>query len=68
MQWEVADDHRIAGGAAQLTSQAVVVEPQLWVCFPCVLGDGGRLAEALGDVRRADLLAEHAGSRGFRRR
>jgi hypothetical protein len=36
------------------------------VHLPHVLGDGCGLAEALGDARRADLPAEHAGSQGFR--
>jgi hypothetical protein len=67
MQKQVADYHRAGGGATQLASQAVIVEPYSRVRLPRVLGDGGRLAEALGEAHRADLPAEHVGSRGFRR-
>jgi hypothetical protein len=48
VQRQVADNHHISGGTAQLASQAVVVEPYPRVCLPRVLGDGGGLAEALG--------------------
>jgi hypothetical protein len=66
VQGRVVDDHRIGGGAAQLASQVVVVEPHSRVFLPQVLGDGGGPVEALGEARRADLPAKHAGSRGFR--
>jgi hypothetical protein len=64
----VADDNLVAGGPAQLTCQTVVVEPHTGVRLPIVLDDHRGLAEALGEVRCADLPAEHAGSRGLRRR
>jgi hypothetical protein len=49
-------------------AQVVVVEPHTGIRLPVVLDDRCRLAEALGKGRRADLPAEHTGSRGFRRR
>jgi hypothetical protein len=53
--------------APPLARQAVVVEPHAGIRLPIVLDDGRRLAEALGEGRCADLPAEHAGPRGFRR-
>jgi hypothetical protein len=66
VQQQVADDHFVGGGAAQLAGQAVVVEPHTRVCVPRVLVHRGGLAEVLGEARRVDLLAEHTGSRGLR--
>jgi hypothetical protein len=66
VQRQVADDHLVGGGAAQLAGKAVVVEPHTRVRLPRVLVNLGGLAEALGEACRADLLAEHTGSRGFR--
>jgi hypothetical protein len=68
VQGEVADDDLVTGGPAQLARQVVVIEPHTGVRLPIVLGDGRGLAEALGKGRRADLPAEHVGSRGLRRR
>jgi hypothetical protein len=68
VQRQVADDILVGGGSAQLTCQAVLVEPYTGVCLPRVLVDRRGLAEALREARRADLPAEHTGSRGFRRR
>jgi hypothetical protein len=68
MQGEVADDNLVAGGSAQLTLQAVVVEPHTGIRHPIVLDDCRGLAETLGEGCRADLPAEHTGSRGLRRR
>jgi hypothetical protein len=34
VQQQVADDHFVSGGAAQLAGRAVVVEPQSRVCLP----------------------------------
>jgi hypothetical protein len=68
VQGEVADDSLVAGGSAQLTRQAVVVEPHTGVRLPVVLDDRRGLAEVLGEGRHADLPAEHAGSQGLRRR
>jgi hypothetical protein len=50
VQGEVADDSLVAGGSAQLTRQAVVVEPHTRVRLPVVLDDCRGLAEALGRV------------------
>jgi hypothetical protein len=60
------DDNLVGGGPAQLTRQAVVVEPHAGVRLPVVLVDRRGLEEALGEARRADLPAEHAGPRGLR--
>jgi hypothetical protein len=60
VQGEVADDNLIAGRPAQLTCQTVVVEAHAGVSLPVILDDCRGLAEALGEVRRADLPAEHA--------
>jgi hypothetical protein len=68
VQGQVADDDLVAGGPAQLARQTVVVEPHAGIRLPIVLDDGQGLAEALGEGRRADLPAEHAGPRGLRRR
>jgi hypothetical protein len=68
VQQQVADDHLVGGGSAQLACQAVVVEPYTGVRLPCVLVDGRGLAEALREARRADFPAEHAGPRGLWRR
>jgi hypothetical protein len=68
VQWQVADDDLIGGGSVQLARQAVVVESYVGVCLPVVFVDRRGLAKALGEARRADLPAEHAGSRGLRRR
>jgi hypothetical protein len=68
VQGEVADDNLVAGGSAQLTCQTVVVEPHMGVRLPVVLDDRRGLAEALGEVHRVDLPAEHASSRGLRHR
>jgi hypothetical protein len=68
VQGQVADDDLVAGGPAQLASQAVVVEPHAGVRLPVVLDDGRGLAEALGERRFADLPAEHTGPWGLRRR
>jgi hypothetical protein len=65
VQWQVADNHRIGGGTAQLAGSAVVLKPHTRVRLPRVLVYRGGLAEALGEARRADLPAEHAGSWGF---
>jgi hypothetical protein len=62
-----ADDHRISAGATQLASQAVVVESYARIRLPSVLVDGGGLSEALGETRRANLPAEHAGFQEFQR-
>jgi hypothetical protein len=68
VQRQVADDDLVGGGPAQLARQAIVVESHTRVRLPRVLIDRGGLAEALGEARRADLPAEHVGSRGLRRR
>jgi hypothetical protein len=68
VQRQVADDDFVGGGSAQLACQAVVVEPYTGVRLPRVLVDRRGLAEALRKARRADLLAEHTGSREFRHR
>jgi hypothetical protein len=68
VQRQVADDHLVGGGSAQLACQAVVVEPYTGVRLPRVLDDRRGLAEALREARRADLLAERAGPRGLRHR
>jgi hypothetical protein len=67
VQGEVADDNLVVGGPVHLTCQTVVVEPHAGVRLPVVLDDHCGLAEALGEALRADLPAEHAGSRWFRR-
>jgi hypothetical protein len=68
VQVEVTDDDLVGGGPAQLACQEVVIEPYAGVRLPVVLVDRCGLAEALGEARRADFLAEHAGSRWLRRR
>jgi hypothetical protein len=68
VQRQVADDDFVGGGSAQLACQAVVVEPYAGVHLPVVFVDRRGLAEALGEARRADLPAEHTGSRGLWRR
>jgi hypothetical protein len=68
VQGEVTDDNLVGGGPAKLTRQAVVVEPYVGVRLPVVLVNRRGLAEALGEARRADLPAEHTGSRWLRRR
>jgi hypothetical protein len=65
VQRQVADDDLVSGGSAQLSCQAVVVEPYTGVCLPCVLVDRRGLAEPLREARLADLPAEHTSSRGF---
>jgi hypothetical protein len=50
VQRQIADNHRISGGTAQLTGQAVVVEPHTGACLPRVLVDRGGLSEALGKL------------------
>jgi hypothetical protein len=44
-QGEVADDEVVIVRSTQLAGQPVVREPQLWPCFPRVLGDGSRGSE-----------------------
>jgi hypothetical protein len=68
VQRQVADDGLVGGGSAQLACQAIVVEPHTGVRLPRVLVDQRGLAEALRKARRADLPAEHTGSRGLQRR
>jgi hypothetical protein len=68
VQGEVTDDNLVGGGPAQLTCQVVVVEPYSGVRLPIVLVNRRGLAEALGEARRADFPAEHAGPRWLRRR
>jgi hypothetical protein len=41
-QGEVADDEVVIVRSSQLACQPVVRKPQLWPCFPRVLGDGSR--------------------------
>jgi hypothetical protein len=41
-QGEVADDEVVIVRPSQLAGQPVVHKPQLWPCFPRVLGDGSR--------------------------
>jgi hypothetical protein len=41
-QGEVADDEVVIVRPSQLAGQPVVRKPQLWPCFPRVLGDGSR--------------------------
>jgi hypothetical protein len=41
-QGEVVDDEVIVVRSTQLAGQPVVRKPQLWPCFPRVLGDGSR--------------------------
>jgi hypothetical protein len=41
-QGEVADDEVVIVCSTQLAGQPVVRKPQLWPCFPRVLGDGSR--------------------------
>jgi hypothetical protein len=67
VQGEVADDDLVISGSAQLSCQAVVVEPHAGIRLPLVLDDGRRLAEARGESRCADLPAQYAGPRGLRR-
>jgi hypothetical protein len=50
VQRQVADDHFVSGGTAQLAGQAVIVEPHARVRLPRVLVDRGGLAEALGKL------------------
>jgi hypothetical protein len=50
VQRQVADDHLVGGGTAQLVGQAVVVEPHTRVCLTRVLLDRGGLAEVLGKL------------------
>jgi hypothetical protein len=66
VQWQVADDDLVGGGSTQLACQAVVIEPHAGVRHPRVLVDRRGLAEALRKARRADLPAEHTGSRWLR--
>jgi hypothetical protein len=68
VQRQVANEDFISGGPTQLARRAVVVEPYAGVRLPVVLVDRRGLAEALREARRADLSAEHTGSRGLRRR
>jgi hypothetical protein len=67
VQGEVTDDDLVGGGPTQLTCQAVVVEPHTGVRLPVVLDNRRGLAEALGEAHRADLQAEHTGSRWLQR-
>jgi hypothetical protein len=41
-QGEVADDEVVIVRSTQLAGQPVVRKPQLWPCFPRLLGDGSR--------------------------
>jgi hypothetical protein len=68
VQRQVADDHLVGGGVAQLADQAVVVETYVWVCLPRVLVDRGGLAEALGKlaVRISRLNTRVPGGSGVR--
>jgi hypothetical protein len=50
-QGEVADDEVVVVHSSQLACQPVVCKPQLWPCFPRVLGDGSRGPES-GQERR----------------
>jgi hypothetical protein len=50
-QVEIADDEVVVVRSSQLACQPVVRKPQLWPCFPRVLGDGSRGPE-LGWERR----------------
>jgi hypothetical protein len=68
VQWQVADDDLVGVGVAQLARQTVVVEPYTRARLPRVLVDRRGLVEALREARHADLPAEHASTRGLRRR
>jgi hypothetical protein len=50
-QGEVVDDEVVIVLSTQLAGQPVVCKPQLWPCFPRVLGDGSRGSEP-GQERR----------------
>jgi hypothetical protein len=50
MQGEVADDNLVGGGPAQLTRQAVVVEPYAGVRLPVIFVNRRGLTETLGKL------------------
>jgi hypothetical protein len=57
-QGEVADDEVVIVRSTQLVGQPVVRKPQLWPCFPRVLGDGSRGPEPGRERRPLYGLAE----------
>jgi hypothetical protein len=57
-QGEVADDEVVIVRSSQLAAQPVVRKPQLWPCFPRVLGDGSRGSESGRERRPSYGLAE----------
>ena len=60
---EFADDDRVIRRTAQLTCQAVVVEPDCGIGLARVLDEGGGLSKAWGEGSGANLPTEHAGAR-----
>jgi hypothetical protein len=57
-QGKVADDEIVVVRSSQLACQPVVRKPQLWPCFPRVLGDGSRGPEPGREWRPSYGLAE----------
>ena len=67
VQRKVADDDRVVSRAAQLARQAVVVEPELRIRLPRVLGECGGLPKVWGEGSGMDFPAKHTGARRLRR-
>jgi hypothetical protein len=66
-QGEVADDEVVVVRPSQLAGQPVVRKPQLWPCFPRVLGDGSRGPELSWERRPSYGPAEGLRTWWFRR-
>ena len=63
VQRKVADNYGVVSSAAQLASQAVVIEPEPEISFSRVLGEGGGLTKVWREWSHADFPAEHTGAR-----
>jgi hypothetical protein len=66
-QGEVADDEVVVVRSSQVACQPVVRKPQLWSCFPRVLGDGSRGPEPGREQRPSYGLAEGLQTQWFGR-
>ena len=63
---EVVDDDRVIRRTAQLTCQAVIVEPNRGIGFARVVDESGGLSKARGKRSNSNLPAEHPGARRLR--
>jgi hypothetical protein len=60
------DDEAVIVHATSLAGKAIVIKPELGVCFPRVLGDVGGLPEPRQERHVVNVLAKDPRSRGFR--